>query len=176
MSIPTPRQDPNAWQVTIGTILVKESVIRAHLFGLETSSSYDKPKARGRNGASIRFTGDELATFSIRLTGSNADGLNTIRAICRYVREASREQGIAVSHPMLQDADVASMVVEKIKWPDNASADTYVAELSCTQWAAPPKTTKSVAKKITDADLPGDLLSSSKKPPPPPPPKPWETK
>ncbi len=181
MSIPTPRQDPAVWQVGIGTIAVKESVLRVQLTSLETPANYDRPKANGRNGATIKFQGLDLATFTIRLVASSAEGLNVLRGIVRYIREATVGpatatdlSGINVVHPLLADANVTSMVVENIKL--EFTPDQYVAELSCVQWAAAPKSIKSVSKKIDRSEIPesGDVLNTSKKPQRAPPPKPWE--
>jgi hypothetical protein len=174
MTVPTPRQDPKLWTVMIGTTSFDEALVRSHLYNLKTSSSYDKPKANGRNGATLRYQGEELATFTIRLTASSAEGLNALMTVLAYVRSVAKERGIAVSHPMLAAAGVTAMVIDDTKWPDCSDADVYVVEFSCTQWAPPPKTTKSVTKKISDADLPGDLLTTAKKPKPAAPPKPWE--
>lgn len=167
-AVPFPKRDPEAWQVGLGTIRFVQTVVKAELFALQTEAVFDAEKASGEDGAAVSFKGDELATFTIRLTAWSPDGLDQIIDACKYVREQSRTKGIAVTHPILNAAKISAMVVKQIKWPNAEDGGKPTAEFACIQWRAKKKTAKSVAKKVAEADVPAIYNAHVVKKPAPP--------
>lgn len=155
IAAPYPQDDPDGWQVTIGTIAIPETLCKIGLTGLTTGVALDKKKAAGRSGATITYQGDDLATFSIQLESWNRDGWRVLMAVCGM---AQKQKGapIVMHHPMLDAAGVDKAIVEKVKWPGNDSTELQKATLECTQWVPTPKK-KPVTKTATVADVPDAL-------------------
>lgn len=153
--IPLPTQDSQSWQVRFGDFEVDQRKVWIDVDGLETSVKLDKVGANGKSGAVIKYQGDELATWTIRMKASSREGYNLMLAICKFCRAAPRKTGVQAHHPILEAADLSAFVTEKVKWPTANGAKEYIAELSCIEWAPEQKSgAGSVSKKIDVADQP----------------------
>lgn len=181
MSAPYPANSGDAWQVVIGRIVLKQTEVLVELLDLETGAAFDKQKPSGKSGATIKYQGDELASFTIRLRSWNPEGFAKLIEVCKLAKKhPSSGEGLDVAHPMLDAADVHKMVVEKIHWPGNDQNAQQEATLTCTQWAKVPVGGKSVAKKVETSASP-DAYGWSKEGKknfdlPKPPTPPWKNK
>jgi hypothetical protein len=134
----------------------KKSPGLAEIAGADQPRKWDERGGYGLSGATLVYTGDGLAHFSVRIHLFSAEDWNEWNVWKQLVKKAplgTRPKAQDIWHPYLEDLEIKSVVVENRLQPVDVGNGEWVHEIKFGQFRRPKVTySKPEASKVEPDD------------------------
>ena len=108
--------------------------------GASSPRDWDVRKGYGLSGASVVYTGDGLAKFTVRLffwESSHFDAWERFRPLVKKPPRGTRPKAMDISHPYLEELEIKSAVVEDQLQFTQVEPGMFVKDIKFIQYRAP---------------------------------------
>jgi hypothetical protein len=115
----------------------------ATITGLGTPRKWEEVQGYGLTGATLRYLGNSLSSFTISLrlySEQEWADWYAFKPTVDRTPSGKRPQALACSHPWLRDANVVSMIVEDLLAPEQTGDGEWTIAIKCKQFRAVRRT------------------------------------
>lgn len=114
----------------------------SEIAGASSPRDWDVRKGYGLSGATVVYTGDGLAKFSIKIflwEDEHFEQWDAFKLLLKKVPRGTRPKALDIYHPILEDLEISSVVIEDRTQltPVQGEAGMFFVEVKFTQYRAP---------------------------------------
>lgn len=134
----------------------------AELQGWTSPRRWDERRGYALSGATLVYRGNALAAGKLILrlyTVEHFTGWESFREIVQRAPSGERPRSMEISHPILEDLGVRSVVVEDVKQPEKGRAGEWIVEISLKEWR---RTEVALARPDGSEELPQPQTQSQR--------------
>jgi hypothetical protein len=112
----------------------------AEIVGADSPRQWDERTGYGLSGATVFFHGIKLSHFSIKLrlfTAADWDDWHAFKPLVDKPPIGKRPRSLDVSHPLLEDLGIRSVVVENVSVPEQSDDGEWSIEIKVIEFRKP---------------------------------------
>lgn len=115
----------------------------ADVEGAKRSREWDQKKGANNSGATLRFKGDALVAFTVKLRFYTPEHFTAWDSwkelITKPAIEASKIRALDIEHPMLADLGIRSVVVKDFTQPEQTADGEFTVTIEFLEYKPPVK-------------------------------------